>query len=118
MNEDDEENLRTNTIGLQYTRTNDFTESNTIQSLITVYLNKGIYEEESEIINDIVDVFNVTPDYVKMELESIKESEKLKDKYRKVTVVDDLHSNITISMDEPISLILKIRKHMLLWNFK
>ena len=39
MNEDDEENLRTNTIGLQYTRTNDFTESNTIRSLITVYLN-------------------------------------------------------------------------------
>ena len=98
MNEDDEENLRTNTIGLQYTRTNDFTDSNTIQSLITVYLNKGIYEEESEIINDIVDVFNVTPDYVKMELESIKESEKLKDKYRKVTVVDEDTPNITISM--------------------
>ena len=97
MNEDDEENLRTNTIGLQYTRTNDFTDSNTIQSLITVYLNKGIYEE-SEIINDIVDVFNVTPDYVKMELESIKESEKLKDKYRKVTVVDEDTPNITISM--------------------
>ena len=98
MNEDDEENLRTNTIGLQYTRTNDFTDSNTIQSLITVYLNKGIYEEESEIINDIVDVFNVSPDYVKMELESIKESEKLKDKYRKVTVVDEDTPNITISM--------------------
>ena len=58
-------------------------------------------------INDIVDVFNVTPDYVKMELESIKRSGKIKDKYRKVTVVDEDTPNITISMRTRFSLILK-----------
>ena len=65
MNEDDDENIPTNIIGLQYNRSTNFTNSNTIQSLITVYLNKAVYQEENKIINDITKVFNVTPDFVR-----------------------------------------------------
>ena len=41
MNEEDDENVKDNVIELQYKRSNDFTNANTIQSLISVYLNKG-----------------------------------------------------------------------------
>lgn len=98
MNEDDDENIPTNLIGLQYNRTPNFTNSNTIQSLITVYLNKGVYDEENKIINDITKVFNVTPDFVGQEISSIKEIESEKEKYRKTTVVDEDTPDITISV--------------------
>ena len=98
MNEDDDENIPTNIIGLQYNRSSNFTNSNTIQSLITVYLNKGVYKEENKIINDITKVFNVTPDFVRQEISSIKEIESEKEKYRKTTVVDEDTPDITISV--------------------
>ena len=98
MNEEDDENIPANIIGLQYNRSSNFTNSNTIQSLITVYLNKGVYQEENKIINDITKVFNVTPDFVRQEISSIKEIESEKEKYRKTTVVDEDTPDITISV--------------------
>ena len=75
MNEDDDENIRENKIGLQYNRSNNFTNINTIQSLITVYLNKETYQEENKIINDIIRVFNIDSNTIKDEINSIKEIE-------------------------------------------
>ena len=98
MNEDDDENIPSNIIGLQYTRSSNFTNTNTIQSLITVYLNKGVYDEENKIINDITKIFNITADFVSQEITSIKEIESEKDKYRKTTVVDEDTPDITISV--------------------
>ena len=98
MNEDDDVNINDNVIGLQYNRTNNFTNSNTIQSLISVYLNKGVYDEENSIINDITRVFNIDSDTIKDEINSIKEIERENDSYRKVTVVDEDTPDITISV--------------------
>ena len=98
MNEDDNENIPENVIGLQYNRSNNFTNINTIQSLITVYLNKEIYQEENKIINDITRVFNIDSKTVKDEITSIKEIEREREKYRKVLVVDEDTPNITVSL--------------------
>ena len=98
MNEDDAENIKDNIIGLQYIRTNNFTNINTIQSLITVFLNKEIYKEENKIINDIKRVFNIKSETIKNEIVSIKEIEGDREKYRKVTVVDEDTPDITISV--------------------
>ena len=98
MNEDDDENIRENKIGLQYNRSNNFTNINTIQSLITVYLNKETYQEENKIINDIIRVFNIDSNTIKDEINSIKEIERDRDKYRKVIVVDEDTPDITISV--------------------
>ena len=68
MNEDDDVNINDNVIGLQYNRTNNFTNSNTIQSLISVFLNKDVYDEENSIINDITRVFNIDSDTIKDEI--------------------------------------------------
>ena len=98
MNEDDNENIKENCIGLQYNRSNNFTNINTIQSLITVYLNKEIYKEENKIINDITRVFNIDSKTINDEIASIKEIESDREKYRKVTVVDEDTPDITISL--------------------
>ena len=97
MNEDDDVNINDNVIGLQNNRTNNLTNSNTIQSLISVYINKGVYDEENSIINDITRVFNIDSDTIKDEINSIKEIERENDSYRKVTVVDEDTPDITIS---------------------
>jgi len=98
MNEDDDENIKDNIIGLQYIRTNNFTNINTIQSFITVCLNKGIYTEENKIINDIIRVFNIDSETIKDEISSIKEIEGDREKYRKLSVVDEDTPDITISV--------------------
>jgi hypothetical protein len=98
MNEDDDENINDNIIGLQYNRCNNFTNINTIQSLITVYLNKETYGEENKIINDIVRVFNIDSEIIKDEISSIKEIEGDRENYRKVSVVDEDTPDITISV--------------------
>ena len=98
MNEDDIENIGNNIIGLQYNRSNKFTNINTIQSLITVYLNKEIYKEENKIINDILRVFNIDSKTIKDEISSIQEIERHTEKYRKATVVDEDTPDITISL--------------------
>jgi len=98
MNEDDDENIKDNIIGLQYNRCNNFTNINTIQSLITVYLNKETYGEENKIINDMVRVFNIDRETIKDEISSIKEIEGDRENYRKVSVVDEDTPDITISV--------------------
>lgn len=96
MNEEDDENVKDNVIELQYKRSNDFTNANTIQSLISVYLNKGTYTEENSIINEITRVFDIEPEKVKEEIISIKEIEK--ERFRKTSVVDEDTPNISISV--------------------
>lgn len=96
MNEEDDENITDNVIGLQYKRSDDFKNINTIQSLISVYLNKGTYTEDSSIINNVSRIFNIEPEKVKNEIISIKEIEK--DNYRKPLIVDEDSPNITISV--------------------
>ena len=111
MNEDDDENIPENIIGLQYNRSNNFTNINTIQSLITVYLNKGTYKEENKIINDIVRVFNIDGKTVNDEIASIKEIESDKETYRKVTVVDE-DTPVTICKDNFVDFEIKNIKFM------